>query len=118
MKSGLSEHILDIRWFKPDIDGDKTTSAPIETGSSFWESIYTITTCLAGHTLEPDVGCTSDTVHTKIATVILPPINEPPYFRTPCPSNIEVTTDQGQRGKQVRRHEPKAYPMCRGAVTR
>ena len=118
VKLGLSEHIFDIKWFKLDADGNKTTSAPIKIGSSFWENIYTTTTYLAEYTLKPNVGCTNNTIYTKTATVVLPPIDEPPYFRTPCPNDIEVTVDQGQCGKQVRWREPEAYPTCRGAVTR
>ena len=114
VKLGLSEHIFDIKWFKLDADGNKTTSAPIKIGSSFWENIYTTTTYLAEYTLRPNVGCTNNTIYTKTATVVLPPIDEPPYFRTPCPNDIEVTVDQGQCGKQVRWREPEAYPTCRG----
>ena len=117
VKLGLSDHIFDINWFKLDANGDKTTTYPLGTGSSFWENIYTTTTYMAEYTLKTGIGCSNKTTYTKSATVVLPPIDEPPFVKTPCPNNIEVTVDVGQCGKAVRWREPEAYPTCLGAVT-
>ena len=117
VKLGLSEHIFDINWFKLDANGNKTTTYPLGTGSSFWENIYTTTTYMAEYTLKTGIGCSNKTTYTKSATVVLPPIDEPPFVKTPCPNNIEVTVDVGQCGKAVRWREPEAYPTCLGAVT-
>ena len=117
VKLGLSDHIFDINWFKLDANGDKTTTYPLGTGSSFWENIYTTTTYMAEYTLKTGIGCSNKTTYTKTATVVLPPIDEPPFIKTPCPNNIEVTVDVGECGKAVRWREPEAYPTCLGAVT-
>ena len=117
VKLGLSDHIFDINWFKLDANGDKTTTYPLGTGSSFWENIYTTTTYMAEYTLKTGIGCSNKTTYTKSATVVLPPIDEPPFIKTPCPNNIEVTVDVGECGKAVRWREPEAYPTCLGAVT-
>ena len=117
VKLGLSDHIFDINWFKLDANGDKTTTYPLGTGSSFWENIYTTTTYIAEYTLKTGIGCSNKTTYTKTATVVLPPIDEPPFIKTPCPNNIEVTVDVGECGKAVRWREPEAYPTCLGAVT-
>jgi len=113
----LSEHIFDIRWFKLDENGNKTTGAPYRIGRSFWDPIYDTTTYMAEYNIKPGIGCTNNTVYTKSITVVMPPIDEPPYFRTPCPGDITQTVDPGQCTKIVRWREPAAFPTCRGALT-
>ena len=114
----LSEHIFNINWFKLDANGNKTTAAPYKTGRSFWEPIHETTTYMAEYSLKPGIGCSNSTVYTKSVTVVMPPIDEPPYFKTPCPNDIEVTVDAGYCQKMVQWREPIAYPTCKGAVTR
>ena len=36
---GVSGHLFDIRWFKLDANGQKTTSSPLQSGPSFSEDI-------------------------------------------------------------------------------
>ena len=117
VKLGLSEHIFDVSWFKLDANGQPTTTAPIKTGSSFWEAIHTTTTYLAKYTIKPGIGCNNTTVYSQTATVVMPPADEPPFIKTPCPNDITVVVDVGQCSKMVRWREPEAFPSCKGAVT-
>lgn len=114
---GVSEHIFDIRWFKLDANGQKTTSSPLQTGSSFSEAIYTTTHYLAEYNLKPGIGCGNAKVYTKSVTVTMPPEDEDPLLRTPCPNDIIVFADQGACGKSVNWREPSAYNTCNGAIT-
>ncbi|WP_315031791.1 HYR domain-containing protein, partial [Capnocytophaga leadbetteri] len=113
----VSENIFDIKWYKTDKDGNKLTSAPYKVGQSFWDTIYDTTYYLAEYSLKPGLGCTNNTIYTKTATVVMPPADEPPFAKRPCPSDITQTVDPGQCTKMIRWREPEYYPTCRGALT-
>jgi len=113
----VSENIFDIKWYKADKDGNKLSSAPYKVGQTFWDPIYDTTYYVAEYSLRPGLGCTNNTIYTKTATVVMPPIDEPPLPRKPCPNDIVQTADPGQCSKIVRWREPEYFPTCHGAIT-
>ena len=117
IKLGVSDKIFNINWYRLDSNGNKNPSTPIKTGQSFWEPIQETTSYMAEYSLNPNLGCTNNRVYTKSATIVMPPEDEPPFFKQPCPDDIEVTVDAGQCRKAVMWRVPTGYPTCHGAVT-
>ena len=113
----VSENIFDIKWYKADKDGNKLSTVPYKVGQTFWDPIYDTTYYVAEYSLRPGLGCTNNTIYTKTATVVMPPIDEPPLPRKPCPNDIVQTADPGQCSKIVRWREPEYFPTCHGAIT-
>ena len=113
----VSENIFDIKWYKVDKDGNKLSTVPYKVGQTFWDPIYDTTYYVAEYSLRPGLGCTNNTIYTKTATVVMPPIDEPPLPRKPCPNDIVQTADPGQCSKIVRWREPEYFPTCHGAIT-
>ena len=113
----ISENIFDIKWYKADKDGNKLSTVPYKVGQTFWDPIYDTTYYVAEYSLRPGLGCTNNTIYTKTATVVMPPIDEPPLPRKPCPNDIVQTADPGQCSKIVRWREPEYFPTCHGAIT-
>lgn len=114
---GVSGHLFDIRWFKLDANGQKTTSSPLQSGPSFSEDITTTTHYLAEYNLKPGIGCGNAKVYTKSTTVEVASGSDAIKFRTPCPNDITVFADQGACGKSVNWQEPSAYNTCSGTIT-
>ena len=114
---GVSGHLFDIRWFKLDANGQKTTSSPLQSGPSFSEDITTTTHYLAEYNLKPGIGCGNAKVYTKSTTVQVASGSDAIKFRTSCPNDITVFADQGACGKSVNWQEPSAYNTCSGTIT-
>ncbi|WP_254424788.1 T9SS type B sorting domain-containing protein [Capnocytophaga sp. oral taxon 878] len=114
---GIPESIFDIRWFKLDANGNKTTAAPYKTGSKFSEPIYETTSYMAEYRIRPGIGCANYTWYTKTATVVMPPTDKP-RITNGCPNDITVNASIGRCDASVSWIEPTAEPSCLGLVNR
>ena len=112
---GIPESIFDIRWFKLDENGNKTTTAPYKVGNGFSEPIDKTTTYMGEYRIKPGIGCTNNDWYTKTATVVMPPSDKPTIVN--CPSDITVTATVGRCDAVVWWAAPQAIPSCLGEVT-
>ena len=112
---GVPESIFEIRWFKLDANGNKTSASPYRVNSSFSEAIFDTTSYLAEYRIRPGIGCSNNNWYTKTATVVMPPANLPSV--TNCPQNITATATVGRCDVPVSWTEPVGEPSCLGGLT-
>ena len=112
---GVPESIFEIRWFKLDANGNKTSASPYRVNSSFSEAIFDTTSYLAEYRIRPGIGCSNNNWYTKTATVVMPPVDEPQIKN--CPQNITATATVGRCDAPVSWTEPIGEPSCLGALT-
>ena len=112
---GVPESIFEIRWFKLDANGNKTSASPYRVNSSFSEAIFDTTSYLAEYRIRPGIGCSNNNWYTKTATVVMPPANLPSV--TNCPQNITATATVGRCDAPVSWTEPVGEPSCLGGLT-
>ena len=112
---GVPESIFEIRWFKLDANGNKTSASPYRVNSSFSEAIFDTTSYLAEYRIRPGIGCSNNNWYTKTATVVMPPANLPSVSN--CPQNITATATVGRCDAPVSWTEPVGEPSCLGGLT-
>ena len=112
---GVPESIFEIRWFKLDANGNKTSASPYRVNSSFSEAIFDTTSYLAEYRIRPGIGCSNNNWYTKTATVVMPPANLPSVSN--CPQNITATATVGRCDVPVSWTEPVGEPSCLGGLT-
>ena len=112
---GVPESIFEIRWFKLDANGNKTSASPYRVNSSFSEAIFDTTSYLAEYRIRPGIGCSNNNWYTKTATVVMPPADLPSV--TNCPQNITATATVGRCDAPVSWTEPVGEPSCLGGLT-
>ena len=112
---GVPESIFEIRWFKLDANGNKTSASPYRVNSSFSEAIFDTTSYLAEYRIRPGIGCSNNNWYTKTATVVMPPANLPSVSN--CPQNITATATVGRCDAPVSWTEPIGEPSCLGGLT-
>ena len=112
---GVPESIFEIRWFKLDANGNKTSASPYRVNSSFSEAIFDTTSYLAEYRIRPGIGCSNNNWYTKTATVVMPPADLPSV--TNCPQNITATATVGRCDVPVSWTEPVGEPSCLGGLT-
>ena len=112
---GVPESIFEIRWFKLDANGNKTSASPYRVNSSFSEAIFDTTSYLAEYRIRPGIGCSNNNWYTKTATVVMPPADLPSV--TNCPQNITATATVGRCDVSVSWTEPVGEPSCLGGLT-
>ena len=112
---GVPESIFEIRWFKLDANGNKTSASPYRVNSSFSEAIFDTTSYLAEYRIRPGIGCSNNNWYTKTATVVMPPADLPRV--TNCPQNITATATVGRCDVPVSWTEPVGEPSCLGGLT-
>ena len=112
---GVPESIFEIRWFKLDANGNKTSASPYRVNSSFSEAIFDTTSYLAEYRIRPGIGCSNNNWYTKTATVVMPPADLPRVSN--CPQNITATATVGRCDAPVSWTEPIGEPSCLGGLT-
>ena len=112
---GVPESIFEIRWFKLDANGNKTSASPYRVNSSFSEAIFDTTSYLAEYRIRPGIGCSNNNWYTKTATVVMPPADLPRVSN--CPQNITATATVGRCDAPVSWTEPVGEPSCLGGLT-